>query len=186
MGEIWARHGRDMGEICLTSERPYAGMDAMQITMALLTMDLLTMALLTMAIVILTTQAWTRCRSPSPRSTATSGPICPPRSRSPSSGLSRCAGTRRSLTLSLSLTLTLTLTLTLSLTLTLTLTKVCWEADPKKRPPFGRILDSLRAIGRTMERSSSGAASSAGDIHDIYGRGCHLYGLLQGVFFTGS
>ena len=42
------------------------------------------------------------------------------------------------------------------------LVKVCWEADPKKRPPFGRILDSLRAIGRTMERSSSGAASSAG------------------------
>jgi len=41
--------------------------------------------------------------------------------------------------------------------------KVCWEADPKKRPPFGRILDSLRAIGRTMERTSSGASSSAGD-----------------------
>ena len=41
--------------------------------------------------------------------------------------------------------------------------KVCWEADPKKRPPFGRILDSLRAIGRTMERTSSGASSSTGE-----------------------
>ena len=40
------------------------------------------------------------------------------------------------------------------------LTKLCWDNDPKKRPPFSRIIEQLRAIERTTAKEAAAAASS--------------------------
>ena len=47
------------------------------------------------------------------------------------------------------------------------LIKLCWDQDPKKRPPFSRILEQLRAIERTTQKEAAAASSSDRDARRV-------------------
>jgi len=42
------------------------------------------------------------------------------------------------------------------------LTRLCWDADPKKRPVFAKIIDQLQGIKRNLIMNGGGAAAAAG------------------------